>query len=278
MSLAGAPKIKCGSFELDYSKKTLIMGILNVTPDSFSDGGKYNRIDAALKHAELMVNDGADILDVGGESTRPNYERISDEEEIERVAPIIEAISRNIEVPISVDTYKSRVAEEAVKAGAHILNDIWGGKADSLMSKVAAEYKVPIILMHNRDNMEYGHFVRDVLQDLFESIILVKDAGVKDENIILDPGIGFAKDLKFNLEMMRNLDKLVSLGYPVLLATSRKSMIGHVLDLPPSERMEGTAATICHGIQQGCQMVRVHDVKEMARAAKMMDALLGKGE
>ncbi|MBT2617042.1 MULTISPECIES: dihydropteroate synthase [unclassified Bacillus (in: firmicutes)] len=278
MSLAGASKIKCGSFDLDYSNKTLIMGILNVTPDSFSDGGKYNRIDAALKHAERMVNDGADILDVGGESTRPNYERISEEEEIERVAPIIEAITRNIEVPISVDTYKSRVAEAAVKAGAHILNDIWGGKADSLMSKVAAEYNVPIILMHNRGNMEYGHFVRDVLQDLFESIMLVKDAGVKDENIILDPGIGFAKDLKLNLEMMRNLDKLVSLGYPVLLATSRKSMIGHVLDLPPGERMEGTAATICHGIQQGCQMVRVHDVKEMARTAKMMDALLGKGE
>ncbi|MBO0999616.1 dihydropteroate synthase [Bacillus sp. SD075] len=278
MSLAGASKIKCGSFDLDYSNKTLIMGILNVTPDSFSDGGKYNRIDAALKHAERMVNDGADILDIGGESTRPNYERISDEEEIERVAPIIEAISRNIEVPISVDTYKSRVAEAAVKAGAHILNDIWGGKADSLMSKVAAEYKVPIILMHNRNNMDYERFVRDVLQDLFESITLVKDAGVKDENIILDPGIGFAKDLKLNLEMMRNLDKLVSLGYPVLLATSRKSMIGHVLDLPPSERMEGTAATICHGILQGCQMVRVHDVKEMARTAKMMDALLGKGE
>ncbi|MGZ9815032.1 dihydropteroate synthase [Peribacillus simplex] len=278
MSLAKASKITCGSFDLDYSNKTLIMGILNVTPDSFSDGGKYNRIDAALKHAERMVNDGADILDVGGESTRPNYERISDEEEIERVAPIIEAISRNIEVPISVDTYKSRVAEAAVKAGAHILNDIWGGKADSLMSKVAAEYKVPIILMHNRDNMGYEHFVRDVLQDLFESIMLVKAAGVQDENIILDPGIGFAKDLKLNLEMMRNLDKLVSLGYPVLLATSRKSMIGHVLDLPPSERMEGTAATICHGIQQGCQMVRVHDVKEMARTAKMMDALLGKGE
>ncbi|AMM91273.1 dihydropteroate synthase [Peribacillus simplex] len=278
MSLAEVSKITCGSFDLDYSKKTLIMGILNVTPDSFSDGGKYNRVDAALKHAEQMVNDGADILDVGGESTRPNYERISDEEEIERVAPIIEAVSRNIEIPISVDTYKSRVAEEAVKAGAHILNDIWGGKADSLMAKVAAEYKVPIILMHNRDNMGYGHFVRDVLQDLFESIMLVKDAGVKDENIILDPGIGFAKDLKLNLEMMRNLDKLVSLGYPVLLATSRKSMIGHVLDLPPSERMEGTAATICHGIQQGCQMVRVHDVKEMARTAKMMDVLLGKGE
>ncbi|WMX55818.1 dihydropteroate synthase [Peribacillus sp. R9-11] len=277
MSLSDTLKITCGSFELDYSKKTLIMGILNVTPDSFSDGGKYNRVDAALKHAEQMVKDGADVLDIGGESTRPNYERISDEEEIERVAPIIEAISRNIQVPISIDTYKSRVAEEAVKAGAHILNDIWGAKADTMMASVAAKYQVPIILMHNRDKMDYRHFVRDVLQDLFESITIVKKAGVQDENIILDPGIGFAKDLKLNLEMMRNLDKLVSLGYPVLLATSRKSMIGHVLDLPPSERVEGTAATICNGIQQGCQMVRVHDVKEMARAAKMMDALLGKG-
>ncbi|PJN90762.1 dihydropteroate synthase [Bacillus sp. mrc49] len=278
MSLAGATKLTCGSYELDYSKKTLIMGILNVTPDSFSDGGKYNRVDAALKHAERMVKDGADILDIGGESTRPNYERISDDQEIERVAPIIEAISRNIEIPISIDTYKSKVAKEAVKAGAHILNDIWGGKADSLMAKVAAEFGVPIILMHNRDNMDYGHFIRDVFEDLFESVMIVKQAGVKEENIILDPGIGFAKDLKFNLEMMRNLDKLVAIGYPVLLATSRKSMIGHVLDLPPGERREGTAATICHGIQQGCQMVRVHDVKEMARTAKMMDALLGKGE
>ncbi|MFJ7685391.1 dihydropteroate synthase [Peribacillus butanolivorans] len=278
MSLSDTLKITCGSFELDYSKKTLIMGILNVTPDSFSDGGKYNRVDAALKHAEQMVKDGADVLDIGGESTRPNYERISDEEEIERVAPIIEAISRNIQVPISIDTYKSRVAEEAVKAGAHILNDIWGAKADTMMASVAAKYQVPIILMHNRGKMDYRLFVRDVLQDLFESITIVKKAGVQDENIILDPGIGFAKDLKLNLEMMRNLDKLVSLGYPVLLATSRKSMIGHVLDLPPSERVEGTAATICNGIQQGCQMVRVHDVKEMARTAKMMDALLGKGD
>ncbi|AXN39084.1 dihydropteroate synthase [Peribacillus butanolivorans] len=278
MSLSDTLKITCGSFELDYSKKTLIMGILNVTPDSFSDGGKYNRVDAALKHAEQMVKDGADVLDLGGESTRPNYERISDEEEIERVAPIIEAISRNIQVPISIDTYKSRVAEEAVKAGAHILNDIWGAKADTMMASVAAKYQVPIILMHNREKMDYRHFVRDVLHDLFESITIVKKAGVQDENIILDPGIGFAKDLKLNLEMMRNLDKLVSLGYPVLLATSRKSMIGHVLDLPPSERVEGTAATICNGIQQGCQMVRVHDVKEMARTAKMMDALLGKGD
>lgn len=278
MSLTGTSKIKCGKLELDYSKKTLIMGILNVTPDSFSDGGKYNQVDAALRHAEQMVRDGADILDIGGESTRPNYERISDEEEIERIAPIIEAVSRNIEIPISVDTYKSKVAEAAVLAGAHILNDIWGAKADIDMAKVAAKFQVPIILMHNRDNMEYQQFIRDSFQDLFESIRIVKGAGVMDENIILDPGIGFAKDLSLNLEMMRNLDKLVSLGYPVLLATSKKSMIGQVLDLPANERLEGTAATICHGILQGCQMVRVHDVKEMARTAKMMDALIGKGE
>ena len=278
MPLAGTSKIKCGTLELDYSKKTLIMGILNVTPDSFSDGGKYNRVDSALRHAEQMVKDGADILDIGGESTRPNYERISDMEEIERIAPVIEAITRNIEIPISVDTYKSKVAEAAVQAGAHILNDIWGAKADPEMAKVAAKYQVPIILMHNRDNMEYQQFIRDSLQDLFESIRIVKKEGVVDENIILDPGIGFAKDLTLNLEMMRNLDKLVSLGYPVLLATSKKSMIGQVLDLPADERLEGTAATICHGIQQGCQMVRVHDVKEMGRVAKMMDALMGKGE
>ena len=278
MSLASTSKIKCGSLELDYGKKTLIMGILNVTPDSFSDGGKYNRVDAALRHAEQMIEDGADILDIGGESTRPNYERISDEEEMERVVPIIEAISRTFEIPISVDTYKSKVAEAALKAGAHILNDIWGAKADSRMAKVASKYQVPIILMHNRDNMEYQQFIRDSLQDLFESIRIVKEEGVLDENIILDPGIGFAKDLTLNLEMMRNLDKLVSLGYPVLLATSKKSMIGQVLNLPAHERLEGTAATICHGILQGCQMVRVHDVKEMGRTAKMMDALIGKGE
>lgn len=254
------------------------MGILNVTPDSFSDGGRYNRIDRALKHVEQMVRDGADIIDIGGESTRPNYDRISDEEEIERIAPIIEAISRNIDVPMSIDTYKSAVAREALTAGAHIINDIWGAKADSSMAKIAAEFQVPIILMHNRKEIDYQLFMRDAINDLYESIILVKNAGVLDENIILDPGIGFAKDTSLNLEMMRNLDKLVALGYPVLLATSKKSMIGNVLDLPPNDRMEGTAATICFGIQQGCQMIRVHDVKEMARVAKMMDALVGKGE
>jgi dihydropteroate synthase len=270
--------ITCGSYTLDYSKKTLIMGILNVTPDSFSDGGNYNRIDQAVEHALKMVEDGADIIDIGGESTRPGYKRISDEEEIERVVPIIEALIKNVNVPLSIDTYKSEVAKQAVKAGAHIINDIWGAKADPLMAAVAAEYQVPIILMHNRDNTNYQVFMRDVLNDLFESIALAKQAGVKDDMIILDPGIGFVRDLSQNLETMRNLDKIVSLGYPVLLGTSRKSMIGNVMQLPVSERMEGTGATVCYGIQKGCQIVRVHDVKEIARMAKMMDALMEKGE
>lgn len=272
------PSIKCGKHTLDYQNKTIIMGILNATPDSFSDGGKYDHVDTALKRAEEMVKQGVDIIDIGGESTRPNYERISDQQELERVLPVIEAITNNLDITLSVDTYKSVVAREAIKAGAHIINDIWGAKADPEMAKVAAEYQVPIILMHNREQMNYEHFIRDVLTDLTESVRIVKHAGVLDENIILDPGIGFAKNTSLNLEMIRNLDKLVAIGYPVLLAASRKSMIGDVLDLPPNERMEGTGATICFGIQKGCQMIRVHDVKEMARMAKMMDALAGKGE
>ncbi|CAH0347604.1 dihydropteroate synthase [Bacillus sp. CECT 9360] len=274
----GTSTIQCGSHTLDYGNKTLIMGILNVTPDSFSDGGQFNRMDAALKQVEQMVKDGADIIDIGGESTRPNHTFVAEEEELERVLPIIEAVSKRIDVPISIDTYKANVARLALEAGAHIINDVWGAKADDNMSAVAGEYGVPIILMHNRDNQSYTHFIRDIFNDLYESITLVKQAGVTDENIILDPGIGFAKDFALNLEMMRNLDKLVSLGYPVLLGTSRKSMIGHVLDLPAEERMEGTGATVCYGIQKGCQIVRIHDVKEISRMAKMMDALVGKGE
>lgn len=270
--------IKCGNHTLDYQNKTIIMGILNATPDSFSDGGKYDHVDTALSRAEEMVKQGVDIIDIGGESTRPNYDRISEQQELERILPVIKAITNNLDITLSVDTYKSVVAKEAVKAGAHIINDIWGAKADPEMAKVAAEYQVPIILMHNREQMNYEHFIRDALTDLTESIKIVKRAGVLDENIILDPGIGFAKNTSLNLEMIRNLDKLVAMGYPVLLAASRKSMIGDVLNLPPNERMEGTGATICFGIQKGCQMIRVHDVKEMARMAKMMDALAGKGE
>lgn len=268
----------CGDYTFDYQKKTYIMGILNVTPDSFSDGGKYDHVDAALKHVEQMIKDGADIIDIGGESTRPGYQRISDEEEMERVVPVIEAIARNFAIPMSIDTYKSAVAREAIKAGAHIINDIWGAKADPNMAHVAANLHVPIILMHNRQGNHYQHFMRDALADIDESIAIVKQAGVRDEKIILDPGIGFGKSVAQNLDMMRNLDMLVAKGYPVLLATSRKSTIGHVLDLPTSERLEGTIATNCFGIGQGCQLVRVHDVKEMARAAKMMDALMQLGE
>jgi dihydropteroate synthase len=270
--------IKAGPYTLDFTNKTLIMGILNVTPDSFSDGGKYNHLDHAVLHAKQMIADGADILDIGGESTRPGHERISDEEEVGRVVPAIESISKEVQVPISIDTYKSKVAKSAVDAGAAIINDIWGAKEDPEIADVAAETGVPIILMHNRNDRNYTNFIRDVLNDLYESITIAKKAGVSDEQIILDPGIGFAKDLRENLEMMRHLDTLVSLGYPVLLGSSKKSMIGGVLDLPVTERTEGTGATVCYGIQKGCQIVRIHDVKEMARMAEMMDAMMGKGE
>jgi dihydropteroate synthase len=277
MQTAGDYRIKCGPYTLDYGKKTIIMGILNATPDSFSDGGKYNNVELAVERAKKMVENGADIIDVGGESTRPGYTVISEEEEIERVVPVIEAISKNVQVPISIDTYKAKVAQKAVEAGAHIINDIWGAKADKKMAAVAAEYHVPIVLMHNRQDRNYSFFTRDVLNDLYESISIVKQAGVKDEQIILDPGIGFAKDLNENILMMQHLDTLTSLGYPVLLGTSKKSMIGQALELPVEERMEGTGATVCFGIQKGCQIIRIHDVKEMSRMAKMMDVLMGKG-
>jgi dihydropteroate synthase len=270
--------IECGPYTLDYHHKTLVMGILNATPDSFSDGGKYSSLENAVEHARLMVEQGADIIDIGGESTRPGYEQISAEEELERVVPIIEAVSKAVQVPISIDTYKADVADKALEAGAHIINDIWGAKGDPKMSNVAAKYDAPIILMHNRHNRDYKDFYREVVNDLFESIRIVKEAGVKDEKIIIDPGIGFGKDLAENLQMMRDLDKLVSIGYPVLLGTSKKSLIGGVLNLPVQERAEGTGATICFGIQKGCQIIRVHDVKEMSRMAKMMDAMIGKGE
>ncbi|KAB7663142.1 dihydropteroate synthase [Bacillus sp. B1-b2] len=270
-------EIKCGPYTLDYGNKTIIMGILNVNPDSFSDGGKYNEKDRALMLALKMVEDGADIIDIGGESTRPGYVEISVEEELERVIPIIELLGKEVDIPLSIDTYKGEVARQSVKAGAHIINDIWGAKKDSEMAEIAAEYKVPIILMHNRDNTDYESFLEDVLSDLQESVDIALRAGVEKDRIILDPGIGFAKDLAYNLKMMRGLDHLVNKGYPVLLGTSRKSLIGNILNLPVSERVEGTGATVCFGIQKGCQIIRVHDVKEMARMAKMMDALMGKG-
>lgn len=269
--------LRCGEYTLNLNEKTLIMGILNVTPDSFSDGGSYNEVDAAVRHAKEMKNEGAHIIDIGGESTRPGFAKVSVEEEIKRVVPMIQTVSKEVELPISIDTYKAEVAKQAIEAGAHIINDIWGAKAEPEIAEVAAHYDVPIILMHNRDNMSYRNLMADMIADLYDSIKIAKAAGVRDENIILDPGIGFAKTPEQNLEAMRNLEQLNVLGYPVLLGTSRKSFIGHVLDLPVEERLEGTGATVCLGIEKGCEFVRVHDVKEMARMAKMMDAMIGKG-
>ncbi|MGN7942781.1 dihydropteroate synthase [Virgibacillus sp. 6R] len=270
-------KIVCGKHILDYGKKTLIMGILNITPDSFSDGGSYVELDRAIAHAKEMVKNGADIIDIGGESTRPGFEAVSVEEELKRVIPVIKRLSEEVDVPISIDTYKAEVAKQSIEAGATIINDIWGAKADPNMASVAATYNVPIILMHNRNNLNYKDLIPDMIEDLMESVKIVKDAGVKDENIILDPGVGFAKTMDDNLQVMNHLDAFVALGYPVLLGTSRKRFIGHVLDLPANDRMEGTGATVCLGIERGCQIVRIHDVLEISRMAKMMDAMLGKG-
>lgn len=271
-------KVLAGRFRFDFDKKTYIMGILNVTPDSFSDGGKFYSVEDAVSHAIEMVQDGAGIIDVGGESTRPGHKPVSIEEELRRVIPVIQEVSKRVDAPISIDTFKARTAAEAIEAGAHIINDVWGAKQDPEIADVAAEKKVPIILMHNRPNMDYENFVRDVLFDLYESIEIAKKAGVPDDKIILDPGIGFAKDRDQDMLLMQNLDKIVALGYPVLLATSRKRVIGHVLDLPVEERMEGTGATCLFGMQKGCHIVRVHDMKPISRMVKMMDALMGKGE
>ncbi|WLR50926.1 dihydropteroate synthase [Bacillus tianshenii] len=269
-------QLQFGHYSWNLQEKTYVMGILNVTPDSFSDGGNFNEIERAVQHAKQMVQDGADLIDIGGESTRPGAETVSEEEEIARVVPIIKAIKEAVDVPISIDTYKAETAKHALEAGAHIINDVWGAKADPQMAQVAAHYQVPIILMHNRGNKNYGDLIDDMKMDLQESIAIVKRAGVKDEKIILDPGIGFAKTYEHNIKAMRRLEELNELGYPLLLGTSRKSFIGLTLDLPVEERMEGTGATVCLGIERGCQFVRVHDVKEIKRMTLMMDAMLGK--
>ncbi|MEK4090261.1 dihydropteroate synthase [Viridibacillus sp. FSL H8-0110] len=262
---------------LDFHKETFVMGILNVTPDSFSDGGKYNDLESAVAQAKQMVTDGAKVIDIGGESTRPGHTQISVEEELARVIPIIKELRKEVNVLISIDTYKAEVARQAVLAGAHIINDIWGAKYDPEIASVAAELNVPIILMHNRDNEEYGaNFWEVAKADLEKSLQIAKAAGVPDAHIWLDPGIGFAKSHHENVLMMQVLPQLVEMGYPVLLATSRKRMIGNILDLPVTERVEGTGATVCFGIDKGCHMVRVHDVKEIARMTRMMDVLLGK--
>lgn len=260
-----------GGREFDTRSGCYIMGILNFTPDSFSDGGKFNDMDSALRRTEQMISDGMDILDIGGESTRPGYTKISDEEEISRIAPVIEAVKRRFDIPVSLDTYKARVARAGIQAGADLINDIWGLKYDGgEMAALIAESGLPCCLMHNRDNKDYGCFFEDMISDLMDSADIALKAGIKRENIILDPGIGFAKSYENNLEAIDRIDELHELtGYPVLLGASRKSVIGLALDLPAEERLEGTVAVSVMGAMKGAFMIRVHDVKENLRAVKM---------
>lgn len=263
-----------GGKKFDTENHCYVMGILNVTPDSFSDGGKFNTMDAAMRHAQEMAEEGVDIFDVGGESTRPGHVQITEEEEIARVAPVIERLKAEFDIPVSVDTYKSHVAEAALQAGVDLVNDIWGLKYDEKMAAVIAKHNVACCLMHNREKAEYQDFIQDVLSDLQETISLAKQAGIAQDKIMLDPGIGFGKTYEMNLEMMKHLDALNGLGYPVLLGTSRKSMIGLTLDLPADQREEGTLVTTVMGIVSGCSFVRVHDVKANKRAVKMTEAIL----
>lgn len=265
-----------GNKEFDVKNSTYVMGILNVTPDSFSDGGRWNSVDAALMHAEQMIQEGAHIIDVGGESTRPGYTKVDAEEEIRRTVTVVEALKKRFDIPISIDTCKSSVAKANVLAGADLVNDIWGLKYDAEMAKIIAETNVACCLMHNRENTDYTNFMENVKKDLQEIIKLAKNAGIKDEKIILDPGVGFVKSHEQNLEVINRLEQLNELGYPLLLGTSRKSVIGQTLNLPSAERVEGTLVTTVMAVMKGCAFVRVHDIKENVRAIKMTEAILGK--
>lgn len=268
--------MKIGNGVFDVEHKTYIMGILNVTPDSFSDGGKFDRIDAALRHTEEMIRDGADIVDIGGESTRPGHTKISEEEEIARVVPVIEAVKSRFDVPVSIDTYKSKVTEAALQAGADLVNDIWGFKYDHKVAALTVQYGAACCLMHNRQEPIYQNFLEDVVQDMETCVQIARNAGVSDDKIILDPGVGFGKTYQMNLDIIHHVDVLHGLGFPILLGTSRKSVIGQTLDLPTDQRVEGTLATTVLGVMKGCAFVRVHDVKENKRAILMTEAILGR--
>lgn len=260
--------------EREFTKEhTYVMGILNVTPDSFSDGARYMDIDAALFHAEKMIHDGADLIDIGGESTRPGFTKVDAKTEMERVIPVIEAITKRFDIPVSLDTSKAEVAKEGISAGADIINDIWGltGKG---MAKVVADANAYCVISHNRKEHDYVSFAEDLFTDLTDMVRNANMAGVKDEKIILDPGIGFCKTVEENLWAIRNISMLTALGYPVLLGTSRKSVIGNVLDLPVEERLEGTLATTAYAVMNHVSFVRVHDVRENVRLIRMMEAVL----
>lgn len=265
--------MKIGNRDFLEQGKTYVMGILNMTPDSFSDGGKWNETDRALKRVEQMLKEGMDVLDIGGESTRPGYTLISDEEEIARVVPIIRAVKKHFDVPVSLDTYKAGVAQAGIEAGADLINDIWGLKYDGKMAEVIAKGQVCCCLMHNRKDRDYKDFMQDLGADLADCIYLAKKAGIEEEKIILDPGVGFAKTYEQNLEVIASLSQLKVLGFPLLLGSSRKSVIGLTLNLPAEQRLEGTLVTTVYAVLQGCMFVRVHDIKENVRAIRMAEAL-----
>ncbi|SHJ12193.1 Dihydropteroate synthase [Dethiosulfatibacter aminovorans DSM 17477] len=265
--------MRIGNKDFDFDKEAYIMGILNVTPDSFSDGGRFNSVDEALKQAEKMIEEGAHIIDIGGESTRPSHDKVEIDEEISRVVPVIEALRKRYDVPVSIDTSKSRVAEAALDVGADMINDVWGFKRDEYIAGVARDFNVPCCLMHNRVKSGYVNLMEEVLDEMGESVQIALDAGVSSEKIMIDPGIGFAKTPEENLIVMKNLEMFGRFGLPVLLGTSRKSMIGYALDLPVGERLEGTIATTVFGYMKGCRIFRVHDVKENLRALRMVQAM-----
>jgi dihydropteroate synthase len=266
-------KMKIGNREFEFGKKVYVMGILNVTPDSFSDGGQFFQAEQAVRQAQQMIADGADLIDIGGESTRPGHTQISDEEEIERVVPVIRRIKERFEIPVSIDTYKSSVAKAALEAGADLLNDIWGFLYDEEMAVLASAHDAAVCLMHNREAAVYDELVPDVIKDLERCLAIAEKHGVKREKIILDPGIGFGKTYEQNLEIMNHLEQICGMGYPVLLGASRKSMIGLTLDLPVTDREEGTIATSVIGAMKGCDFVRVHNVRANVRALKMTEAI-----
>jgi len=266
--------LNCRGKELILGERTLVMGILNVTPDSFSDGGRFIGIGDAISQAERMVEDGVDILDIGGESTRPNYSGVSAEEEWKRLEPILKTLLERVTIPISIDTYKASVAAKALDTGAHMINDVWGLQRDPDMARVVGDYRVPVVVMHNQDGTAYHHLMGDIFAFLQKSIQLAETHGLSKDQIIVDPGIGFGKTTEQNLEVMARLAEFKTLGHPVLLGTSRKSMIGKTLNLEVNERLEGTLATSVLGVVSGVDIIRVHDVKANKRAMQMADAIV----
>ncbi len=265
--------MRIGSRDFATQGHTYVMGILNVTPDSFSDGGRYQKLDQALYHVEEMITDGMDIVDVGGESTRPGYTPVTAEEEEERVIPVIEAIKSRFNIPISLDTCKAAVAKAGIEAGVDLINDIWGLKFDPALAEVIANENIACCLMHNRKEAVYQNYIEEVLWDLEETLQIAHQAGIADVKIILDPGVGFGKTYEHNLEIIDRMEMLHSLGYPLLLGASRKSVVGNALNLPKEERVEGTLVTSVFAVLKRAMFVRVHDVKENVRAIRMAEAI-----